>query len=311
VFQIKDKQYAAVGDFTLGMVSRGFVMLFNKNLIEQANLETSLYDLVRQNQWTLDKFAEIAKGFARDLDGNGKMDANDQYATTGAVKLHFGSLVTGCGVKYIEVDEEGNPYFAVPGNERTMEILTKVFNIHNGSNIFYKVADDVHDGSTKAKEMFNNGKTVFNGTATKSIANYRDTSFDIGILPYPKYSAEQERYHILTSSAGVATIPITLADDRKENVSILMDALCRDSQQNLLPTYREVVLKTKYSRDEDSAEMLDIIFDSTTYDLGLSVFPNETYYRYMEPYLYMMDTFSSLTASVESLVKSAIDTLME
>ena len=48
----------------------------------------------------------------------------------------------------------------------------------------------------------------------------------------------------------------------------LVDALARDSHYDLLPTYREVVLKTKYSRDEDSAEMLDIIFASRVYDLG-------------------------------------------
>ncbi|MBE6612718.1 MAG: carbohydrate ABC transporter substrate-binding protein [Ruminococcaceae bacterium] len=310
VFQIKGRQCAAVGDFTLSMVTRGFVLMFNKDLIEQANLDTSLYDLVRQNKWTLDKFGEIAKSCARDLDGNGLMDENDQYATTGSVKLHFGSLITGCGVKYIDVDEGGNPYFAVPGNERTMEILTKIFDMHNGSNIFVNAVNDVHGGSNEAKVIFSSGKTVFNGTSTRGIANFRDCDFDIGILPYPKYTAEQESYHILTSGAGVAAIPVTLTDDRKENVSILLEALSRDSQENLLPTYREVVLKTKYSRDEDSAEMLDIIFDSITYDLGLSVFPQVTYYQYMEPYLSMTDTFASLTASLEPQVKASLDELM-
>ncbi|NLY68687.1 MAG: hypothetical protein GX067_02720, partial [Clostridiales bacterium] len=34
------------------------------------------------------------------------------------------------------------------------------------------------------------------------------------------------------------------------------------------PAYYEISLKTKYARDDESQEMLDIIFASTVYDLG-------------------------------------------
>lgn len=311
VFQIQGKQFAAVGDFTLGMVSRGFVMLFNKEMIESANLDVSLYDLVRQGDWTLDKFAEIAKLFVKDVNGDSVFDEKDQYGTTGAIKLHFGALVTGSGVKYISVNNDGIPYFAIPGNSYAMDVFEKILNLHNGSNIFYTInKNDVHNGSTEGREMFKSGLTAFYGTSMKSISLYRDTSFDIGILPFPKYDSEQEEYYILTSGAGVATIPITLPEERDENVGILLDALCRDSQDNLLPTYREVVLKTKYTRDEDSADMLDIIFKSCTYDLGLSVWPGNTYYKYMENYLRMTDNFASMTATLEPLVEKDINTML-
>ncbi|HIX91587.1 MAG TPA: hypothetical protein H9681_01765 [Firmicutes bacterium] len=311
VFQINGKQFAAVGDFTLAMLTRGFVLLFNKDMYDAANLDDNLYDLVRSNQWTLDKFAEISMNFVNDLDGNGVYDENDQYATTGAVKLHFGSLVTGCGVKYISVGEDGLPYFNIPGNTRAMDVLQKIFDIHNGTGIFYKVVNDVHNGSNEAREMFKSHKIVFQGTSTKGIEYYRDVDFDIGILPYPKYDSEQEEYYILTSGCGVPAIPATLSDDRCENVGILLDALCRDSQENLVPTYKDVVLKVKYSNDADSAEMLDIIFKSAAFDLGLSMWPNVTYYKYMESYLNMVDNFSSLTASLEPQVQANIDKLVE
>ena len=311
VFQINGKQFAAIGDFTLAMLSRGFVLLFNKDMYEAANLDENLYDLVRNNEWTLDKFAEISKNFVNDIDGNGMYDDNDQYATTGAIKLHFGSLVTGCGVKYISVGEDGVPYFNIPGNTHALDVLQKIFNIHNGTGIFYKVVNDIHNGSTESREMFKSGKTVFQGTSTKAIDTYRDVTFDFGILPYPKYDSEQENYYILTSGCGVPTIPATLPDERCENVGILLDALSRDSQQGLIPTYREVVLKTKYSSDEDSAEMLDIIFKSAAFDLGLSMWPNVTYYKYMESYMNMVDNFSSLTATLEPQVQANIDKLME
>ena len=309
VFRVKGKQFAAIGDFTLGMISRGFVMLFNKDIIENAKVE-NLYDLVRNGTWTLDKFASIAKGLTVDLNGDGKFDSEDQFAVSGAVKLHFGLLVTGAGVKYISVDNDGNPYFAIPGNAYAFDVFEKVFTIHNGSNIYLKVKDNVRDGSTESRGMFKSGRLAFHGTATKGISNFRDMNFDIGILPYPKYDEEQENYYVLTSGAGVAVIPITLSPERFENVGILIDAQSRDSRQNLLPTYREVVLKTKYTRDEDSAEMPDIIFRSGTYDLGLSVWPQVTYCKYMENYLNMTDNLASMTESLKPQVKEKINDLL-
>ncbi|MCQ2433557.1 MAG: hypothetical protein MJ175_13220, partial [Clostridia bacterium] len=219
VFSIQGKQFAAVGDFSLGMASRGFVMLFNKDLYAQLDMDESLYDMVRNNRWTLDSFAKVTKDFARDLDGNGVMDEKDMYATTGAIKLHFGSLVTGCGVKYIELDKDGVPYFAIPGNTYAMDVFQKVFDIHNGTNVYYKICGDVHSGSTESRVVFNEGRTLFQGTSTKGIAYYRDTDFDIGIIPYPKYDSNQEEYCILTSGTAIATIPITLPDEKCENVS--------------------------------------------------------------------------------------------
>ncbi len=310
VFSLKGKQFAAVGDLSLGMASRGFVLLFNKDLMKSVDGAVNLYDAVRDGTWTLDAFASLCRDFARDLNGDGIMDDKDMWPVTGAIKLHFGSLVTGCGVKYIDLNTDGDPYFAIPGNEYAMNVFEKIFNIHDGTNIYYKLVNDVHNGSTESRVIFSEGRQLFQGTSTKGISYYRDCDFDIGIIPYPKYDSAQEDYYILTSGTGVLTIPATLPEEKYENVGILVDALARDSHYELLPTYREVVLKTKYSRDEDSAEMLDIIFNAGTFDLGLSIWPDVTYYKYMESYLNMRNDFASLTEKQVNAVQGKIDTLL-
>lgn len=313
VFSLHGKQFAAVGDFYLGMASRGFVLCFNKDHAAQLDLDENLYDMVRNNHWTLDTYASVIKDFSRDLDGNGEWDNSDQYVSAGAIKLYYGSLVTGCGVTYIDVDKDGNPYFAIPGNDRTMDVFEKIFSIHDGTNIFRTVyKTDVHGGSNESRPLFENGQLLFYGTATNSISTkLRACPFDIGILPFPKYDEQQENFYILTSGTGVATIPITLPAEKNENVGILMEALSRDSHKGLIPTYREVVLKSKYARDEDSADMLDIIFASGIFDLGLSVWPNESYYKYMESYLKMNNNFASLTETLAPKVEAKIAELLE
>lgn len=312
VFNIGGKQFAAVGDFYLGMLTRGFVIVFNKQLLSTVDLDVNLYDMVRNSTWTLDAYIEIAKMFPKDLDGNGKWEESDQYGTAGAIKLHFGSLAIGCGVKYFSYDKDGNPYFSVGEDAHAIEVFEKIYNLHNGTNIYYQhYKDTFHSGSNESREMFLEGRSIFQGSSTKGIEYYRDSDFDIGILPYPKYDETQEEYHILTSECGVATIPITLPEERLENVSIILEALSRDGQQNLIPTYKEVVLKSKYSRDEDSAEMLDIIFNSSTYDLGLSIWPDLTHFKYMTDFMNWKNQFVSTTEKIEKTIGKQVDKLLE
>jgi hypothetical protein len=57
------------------------------------------------------------------------------------------------------------------------------------------------------------------------------------------------------------------ADDL-DRVSIILEALSAESRYTLQPAYYDVVLQRKYTRDEESGEMLDIIFNSRVYDIG-------------------------------------------
>jgi ABC-type glycerol-3-phosphate transport system substrate-binding protein len=304
VFRLNNKQFAAVGAHSLAMYSRGFVMLYNKDMFADLGITENLYNLVREGKWTADKFAETAKQAVTDLNGDGAMDGSDRYGMSTAVKLHFGSLITGAGVKYIDTDEQGNPYFAIPGNVYALDVMQKILNLHKDTNIFLKVANDVHGGSGDGQIVFGNQQALFVGVSTKGIANFRDYEFDIGILPYPKYSEQQENYYTLTSGTGVSVLPVTMDTARFEKVGLLIEALARDSYRGVLPAYKETTLKTKYARDEDSSDMLDIIFGSLTFDLGLSVFPGDTYYAYMENYLRMNDNFVSVTERLDTAKKA-------
>ena len=57
--------------------------------------------------------------------------------------------------------------------------------------------------------------------------------------------------------------------------------------------------------------MLDIIFNAGTFDLGLSIWPDVTYYKYMESYLNMQNDFASLTEKQVNAVQGKIDQLLE
>lgn len=310
-FSNRGKVYAATGDFSLGQSTRSFILLFNKDMYTDLGLTEDLYALTEDGKWTADKLSAMEEAAVADLDGDGEMTDKDRYGTAGAIKLYFGSLITGAGIKYIDINEDGEPYFAIPGNEYAISVMSDLLAKHNGNYIFHPVTSDIHNGSNEANVLFHNNQILFCGSSMRAIGNYRDMESDIGILPFPKYTEDQDRYYALTSGGTMATLPKTLATDSYENVGILLEALSRDSHDGVVSVYKETLLKSRYARDEGSAKMLDIIFDSAVYDLGLSVIPSDTYYKYMEPYRKGSDTFASLTQSLINTVEASLTDLLE
>jgi hypothetical protein len=88
-----------------------------------------------------------------------------------------------------------------------------------------------------------------------------------GILPFPKYDEAQENYYAsMARFVLMFTIPITNADPT--NAAIIFDALSYESNASVMPVYYEVTVKQKQLRDENSIEMLGIIRQGRTLDVG-------------------------------------------
>lgn len=76
---IKDTAYLASGDYSLtcqGMQG----ILFNKELMTNLGITANLYTLVREGKWTMDAFLPLVETAPVDLNGDGKMTADDRFA---------------------------------------------------------------------------------------------------------------------------------------------------------------------------------------------------------------------------------------
>jgi hypothetical protein len=99
------------------------------------------------------------------------------------------------------------------------------------------------------------------------INNLRNMDTDFGIIPYPKFDEAQEKYgHYVDGHATLMAVPITVSNPEKDGV--IIEALSYDSYKNLLPIYYDTIITTKFTRDEESAAMLDIIYNSRVFDFA-------------------------------------------
>lgn len=65
---------------------------------------------------------------------------------------------------------------------------------------------------------------------------------------------------------GTMMVPITVASP--ERTSIIIEALNAETYKQVLPAYFDTALKNRYSRDQESGEMLDLLMSCRVFDFG-------------------------------------------
>ncbi len=262
---VHNKLYVGTGNYSVSGLNNSMFLIFNKNLAKDYNLSEP-YETVANGEWTIDKLIEFTANVSEDIDGNGIYDINDRYgfAISGGGSKH--ALMVSAGQFVSLFDEDGIPYFAM-GSERAFNIYNKYFEFffNSGNSVLFTKDDDPLEKLTVP--TFSAGNILcmnFNFTMFVQLNNMED---DFGILPFPKYDINQDKYYILINSwAPCMVIPFIIAD--AERTGTIIEAMARENYEKVFPVYADVVLKNKYSRDEETANMVDLIVSSLTIDLG-------------------------------------------
>jgi len=94
-----------------------------------------------------------------------------------------------------------------------------------------------------------------------TLQDLRDMADEFAILPYPKLNMQQEKY--VTSAHDtieIGAIPSTTPNF--DMIFVALEALNRETMKTIMPVYYEQALKIKYARDEQSAQIIDLIHDN-------------------------------------------------
>jgi len=251
--------YMATGNVEPEFYGENFAVFFNKQMALDYSVG-DLYALVKDGKWTLDKLIEYAELVSEDIDGDSQMTEADKYGFATERTMGIDSFLTSCDVKITEHDENGVP--------RLLVLTDKYSTLHSIVNGFVRENKSVfYDIATKgdSRNMFSEGRVLFFSGKMEDALKLRAMDADFGIIPYPKYDEKQESYHTFNAIGNATNYIIPVTADASM-VGTVLEALAYFGWRDVMPEYYEVALKTKSARDNESAEMLDIIFSSVTYD---------------------------------------------
>lgn len=255
---LADKRYFLVGDYFMDTIRAAHVTYFNKKTME-SDFEGAdeIYNLVDTGKWTMDKYLEYINAAYKDINGNGQVDAEDSY----------GLFFNKCYLYYYVSDADSVKW--------TAEGATFDVDVERGSAIVDKILllcesigrrnDPNNCSHATIKEMFCNGRLLF--TYWLKLADMEDAAMrdmdGVGIIPYPKLDESQKGYITqIHDTAEIGAVPTTVSMENLSMLSAYLQAMTEYSAKYVMPEYYETALKVKYSQDQQSARMLNIIRES-------------------------------------------------
>ncbi len=231
---------------------------FNKTLATSHQIP-DLYQAVRDGKWTHDLANTYIKQLTNESSGDGQWDEKDTYGL-----LQFTSSVeswlSGSNYQTIYMTDTG-----VKMNYNTykmQEIITKLHEM-----IYLNHEAYVSPDNDLLANIFFGNRALFVNITMDRAAVFRAYDGDFGIIPNPKYDEEQKDYYTQSDQWGmVLALPGTVTD--KARVGAVTEAMNSLSYRTVRPAYYEKTLLGKIKRDDESEEMLDIIFSGILYDTG-------------------------------------------
>jgi Bacterial extracellular solute-binding protein. len=261
---VYDKLYAMTGDISYQSLAATNCMLFNKNMFTNFNLDFP-YQSVVDGTWTFDEFEKLAVSASSDLNGDGEMNTEQDrygyvtYQWIGPIQVLYTS-----GGRIMQKDSDGNPVLSI-NTPRNINVFERYFNLLDSDTSF--CAPNANDAITYNITMFREGRAMFIDMNLKTVIYLRDMEDDYGIIPWPKFDESTEKYFTnVDAGTNIIGVPITNTDP--ERTSVILEALCAEGYREVIPAYYEVALQGKYSRDDVSVQMLDIIRSDRVFDLG-------------------------------------------
>ncbi len=260
---INGNLYVLDGDFTLGL-GNAMCIFFNKNMFDNLGFDYP-YEMVDDGDWTFDAFAYYAKKGGADLNGDGVIKPEDDqfgFVTT-EWNAPINVLYAG-SQKVYDKNDEGMLELTLYSN-KTVDIFDSFFDLMDNEACFLHITDNSLKNYS-GPGFFQSGRAMMAAGTIQEAKSYRNMDDAFGIIPYPKYDEDDRYTTAINGAAPLIVIPITVSDT--ERTGAILEALGAYSGRDVLPAFYEVSLKTKYSRDEESEKMMDLIKDSIIYDIG-------------------------------------------
>lgn len=242
------------------------LVYYNIGMAEDLGID-DLYDLVRNNEWTIDALAEYAELALKD-NGDDNWDHNDIWGiSNGDDPVH--NLYIGSGYKFIAKDEDGEFYYQYRTEEETtdvmIDILEKVMYADWYWNSWIK-----RDLGSDYQPKFSEGKALFSFGKAKNCIELKTMKENYGVLPIPMYDTNQDQYYSQVSNYhdSLFAIPMS-AVGKTEIIGAAIELMSYYSYYNIYDNFFETIIQNRGTRDAESKEMLGLIFSTRTYDMGL------------------------------------------
>ena len=256
--------YFAIGSANLCSLWTANGVLFNKTMFEQFYPGQSLYEEVTNKNWTLETMLTYAENIYADTDGISGVTADDRYGIVYAGAVWY-PLFYGTGMRLATKNADGD-YVVDLTSENVVNRITTIVNLCNNRDITreFNANDDKDEWF-----HFANGNALFLPESIAATNTCRkNMTDDYGVLPTPLLQAGQANYYapIHPNHSSAFAIGKNIPQSDWEMLGAIITDASYMAKKVQWPALYETVLKGRTAKDNDTLEMLDILYTNLVLD---------------------------------------------
>ncbi|MBQ9415569.1 MAG: hypothetical protein IJU20_01865 [Clostridia bacterium] len=262
-----EKYQFAASDILVLDKSATACMYYNAAVAEDNGGVGNMYELAKNKQWTIEEMVKRMELVATDLDNDGTTNSVGDLVGFwgGDDPIHL--LFNGAG-HYFMINNPATGYMEYTfGEPDAISDMVDIF-----EDVMYNptyINTSFLSKEQREDDMFEKDMALFAMTRVKSATLYRSMKSAYGILPIPMFDEYQERYYHEVSPHHDSLLFVPSSVLNEEMAGAVIEELSRESYYTVIPNFYDVVIEGKGTRDEQSKEMLKIIFETRVYDPGL------------------------------------------
>ena len=255
-----DTLYYLAGDICITQIANGLCIFYNKNLFSElyGTQNIKLFDVVEKGEWTIDYMSEIVSNAWIDENSDGIVSDGDTvgfFANTAGGGMD--AWIPAMGISITKM-VDGYPEITFY-SEHTVAAFEKLRGLYNNN------PGTLNASATATKFVV--GNQLFTMEYLNGGSKFRDMKDNYGVLPLPKFDAEQDDYY--TTFDNAASLVVVLSScNRTDLVGATLELMGAESYKQVTPAYFEICLQGKYSDAPEDAEMYDRIINSFVYSFG-------------------------------------------
>lgn len=202
----------------------------------------------------------MAKDKYQDLNNNSTADVGDFFGLL--MDGTFGNaLYTAAGLD--TVSREGGKVTLALDSQKSIDLIEKYAAVLGDRTQYL---NDLSGNQSYQKDIFMPGNCLFQPMTILGTLSLREMKDDFAILPMPKYDEAQKEYYTACNTwlASGVGVPVNCSDP--DRTGLILETMAYYSNLYVRPAIYETTLQGKVARDDNAVKMLDIIYDSASFD---------------------------------------------
>lgn len=262
---INGNYYLCSGDISTNMLHKMHAVFFNKDMCNDRGYRADeLYDRALAGNWTLDDLFNMTAEVYEDRNNTGKKDRGDLFGLY-ICDNYFDVFYYASDLIIVDRDADGKPKISDDfTSEKAVNLADKVGNFFANRNGAFFITDFTESGY-----MSDGNAMMIISRCDVALKKLRFAdNLDYGVLPVPKYDADQESYVSCLAFPCTLYVASKNIGDDAAMVGAVLEAMGSEGYRQITPVLFEATMKTRYASDGKIANVYDTIRSSVTFDLG-------------------------------------------